>query len=192
MCKTNFGTRQIVFNHLTKTLTYLVIIIALCTFGGTVAHAQKLDESDTRALIHANYLYQFATNCNWPAETKKGKFYIGVLGNADVFNATKEKFGAKPVGNQTIEVVSLTDIPTTQFFHIIFIDKSRKNDLSKATRDLKTKSTLLLTNWDGALGNGAHINFKNVENSVRYEMNENAINDRKITPGVKIIQWKVG
>ena len=191
MCKSNFGTRQIVFKHLTKTLTYLGIIVALCTFGHTAAHAQKLDDSDTRALIHANYLYQFATNCNWPAETKKGKFYIGILGNVDVFNATKEKFGAKPVGNQTIEVVSLTDIPTTQFFHIIFIDKSKKAQLAQANRDLKSKSTLILTNWEGALAAGAHINFKNVDNNVRYEMNENIIADRKITVGVKIVQWKV-
>jgi hypothetical protein len=176
---------------LTKTLTYLAIIVALCTLGRSSARAQKLDDSDTRALIHANYLYQFATNCNWPAETKKGKFYIGVLGNSDVFNATKEKFGAKPVGNQTIEVVALTDIPTTQFFHIILIDKSKKAELAQANRDLKTKSTLILTNWEGALGSGAHINFKNVDNSVRYEMNENIIADRKITVGVKIVQWKV-
>jgi hypothetical protein len=176
---------------LTKTLTYLAIIVALCTLVRTATHAQKLDESDTRALIHANYLYQFATNCNWPAETKKGKFYIGVLGNPDVFNATKEKFGAKPVGNQTIEVVALTDIPTTQFFHIILIDKSKKAELAQANRDLKTKSTLILTNWEGALGSGSHINFKNVDNSVRYEMNENIIADRKITVGVKIVQWKV-
>lgn len=153
--------------------------------------AQKLDESDTRAIIQANFLYQFSTNCNWPAEVKKGKFYIGILGGSSLFTSTKEKFGAKPVGNQSIEVVSLNNIPTAQFVHILFIDKSRKADLAKAIRDLKAKNTLIVTNWEGALASGAHINFKTVDGSLRYEMNEAAIAEKKITPGVKIIQWKV-
>lgn len=164
------------------------ILLTLCA---TRAIGQKLDESDTRAIIKSNFLYQFSTNCNWPQESKKGKFYIGVLGNASVFESMKEKFGAKPVGNQSIEVVSLSEIPTTQLFHIIYIDKSRKVDLAKAVKDLKNKSTLLVTNWDGALSSGAHINFKTVDSSLRYEMDEAAISERKITPGVKIIQWKV-
>ena len=171
---------------------YAICALFLLLIGGYSARAQKLDESDTRALIHANFMYQFATNCNWPAESKKGKFYIGVLGNADVFEAAKEKFGAKPVGSQIIEVVSLTEIPTTQLFHIILVDKSKKTELPKALRELKNKSTLIVTNWEGALSTGAHINFKSLDGSIRYEMNENAILDRKITPGVKIIQWKVG
>ncbi|MFN9801149.1 MAG: hypothetical protein ACK54P_14120, partial [Bacteroidota bacterium] len=37
---------------------------------------QKVDESDPRAMIQANFLYQFAANCNWPAEVRKGKFTI--------------------------------------------------------------------------------------------------------------------
>jgi hypothetical protein len=58
-------------------------------------------------------------------------------------------------------------------------------------KDLKSKSTLLVTNWEGALSTGAHINFKTLDGSLRYEMSETSISDKKITPGVKIIQWKV-
>lgn len=171
------------------------IISCLCLvllLGASIhGQAQKLDESDTRALINANFLYQFANNCNWPPEAKKGKFYIGVLGNTDVFEATKEKFGSKPVGAQIIEVAALTSVPTTQFFQILFIDKSKKNELAKAIKDLKNKNTLIVTNWEGALEQGAMINFKAVNGSIRYEMNTVAIEEKKITPGVKIIQWKV-
>ena len=175
--------------NLNKTL--ILILTWAAAFSAFSAAGQKLDESDTRAIIQANFLYQFSTNCNWPAETKKGKFYIGVIGNTSLFNSTKEKFGSKPVGNQIIEVVALNDVPTTQFFHILFIDKTRKNDLAKAVKDLKSKSTLLVTNWEGALSTGAHINFKTLDGSLRYEMSETSISDKKITPGVKIIQWKV-
>lgn len=171
--------------------TILFLFVFLQFAGTNCARAQKIDESDTRSLIYANFLYQFANNCNWPTEAKKGKFYIGVLGNNDIFEATKEKFGSKPVGSQVIEVVALTSVPTTQFFQILFVDKSRKADLAKALKELKNKNTIIVTNWDDALNQGSMINFKQVNGSIRYEMNVKAIEEKNITPGVKIIQWKV-
>lgn len=171
-------------------LAFCVLICLLLTCRPQ-ASAQKIDESDTRAMVQASFLFQFASNCSWPKELRSGKFYIGILGNPAIFTSAKERYGAKPVGSQVLEFVSLTEIPTTQFFHIVFIDKSHKGDLSKALKELKNKGTLVVTNWEGALGQGAHINFKTVDGSIRYEMNEALIEDKKIIPGVKIVQWKV-
>jgi hypothetical protein len=56
---------------------------------------------------------------------------------------------------------------------------------------MKGKNTLVVTNWEGALGSGAAINFKTVDNSIRYELSEAAFSEKKITPGNKILQWKV-
>jgi hypothetical protein len=50
---------------------------------------------------------------------------------------------------------------------------------------------LVVSNWEGALGSGAAINFKTVDNSIRYELSEAALSEKKITPGNKILQWKV-
>lgn len=168
-----------------------MVLVLLLLGAANNSYGQKIDDTDTRALVHANYIYQFATNCNWPTEVKKGKFYIGVLGSSSVAESLKEKYGSKPAGNQIIEVVALTDIPTTQFFHILFIDKSRKGDLAKATKELKSKHTLIVTNWEGALLSGSQINFINVSGAIRYQMNESSMNERKIQPGIKIIQWKI-
>jgi hypothetical protein len=176
---------------MSKKLSVISLLILLLLLAGKSSHAQKLDESDTRAMVQASFLFQFATNCNWPKEAKTGKFYIGVLGNPSIYQSAKERYGAKPVGSQTLEIVSLTEIPTTQFFHIVFIDKSHKGDLSKAIKELKAKNTLIVTNWEGAIGAGSHINFKSIDGSIRYEMNVAIIEDKKIIPGVKIIQWKV-
>jgi hypothetical protein len=71
--------------------------------------AQQIDEGDSRAMIQANFIYQFAVNSNWPIEMKKGKFLIVVYGNDAVYKHVVEKYGMKPVGAQTIEVQSWTD-----------------------------------------------------------------------------------
>jgi hypothetical protein len=153
--------------------------------------AQQIDEGDSRAMIQANFIYQFAVNSNWPAEMKKGKFLIVVYGNDAVYKHVLEKYGMKPVGAQTIEVVSWIDFTPGQSSHIIFIDKTKKSDLTRITKDLKGKSSLVVTNWDGAIGSGSAINFKTVDNSIRYELSEEALLEKKITPGNKILQWKV-
>ena len=171
-------------------LPYLICIIVL--WISQEATCQKADESDPRAMIQANFLYQFAANNNWPPEARKGKFVIGVVGQPDVYEHLREKYGSKPLGNQVIEVIELSELPPPgTFFHILFIDKTHKSELVKAYRDLKSKPTLLVANWEGAIQSGAQINFKTLDGNIRYQMNVQALEDRRITPGVKILQWKV-
>jgi hypothetical protein len=174
-------------------MRYLFILLSLgiLTIGQRNLSAQKIDENDPRAMIQANFIYQFAANCNWPSELRKGRFTIAVLGQRAVFDHLSEKYGAKPIGNQIIDVVELAELPSTSLPHILFIDKSRKTELTKAVRDFKNKSVLIVTNWEDALQGGSNINFKNVDGNIRYEMNTSSMDDRKIAPGVKILQWKV-
>jgi hypothetical protein len=172
-------------------LIILLLGLTTLTIGPSRLHAQKIDESDPRAMIQANFIYQFAANCNWPSELRKGKFTIAVLGQRAVFDHLSEKYGAKPIGNQTIDVVDLAELSTSSLPHILFIDKSKRNELAKAVRDFKNKSVLIVTNWEGALQGGSNINFKTVDGNIRYEMNTSSMDDKKIAPGVKILQWKV-
>lgn len=172
---------------LKRLIVLTVVWLAGAAFSGFPEQGIRPD--NTVAMIRANYLYQFANNNNWPDATKRGKFYVGILGDSDVFDIMAEKYGTKPIGSQTLDVISYEEIPTSQFVHIIFIDKSKKNELAKCVKELKDKSTLIVTNWDGALSQGAHINFKNIDGTIRFELNRKGMEDKKITPGVKIIQW---
>ena len=176
-------------NSATKMKRILLLFMVLASSHGLFA--QQIDEGDSRAMIQANFIYQFAVNSNWPIEMKKGKFLIVVYGNDAVFKHVVEKYGMKPVGAQTIEVQSWADYKPGVGSHIVFVDKSKRADLAKIMKEVKGKSTLVVTNWEGALGSGAAINFKTVDNSIRYELSEAALSEKKITPGNKILQWKV-
>ena len=160
-------------------------------FSSHCLFAQQIDDGDSRAMIQANFIYQFAVNSNWPVEMKKGKFLIVVYGNDAVYKHVVEKYGMKPVGAQTIEVQSWTDYKPGIGSRIVVVDKLKKADLSKVMKEVKGKSTVVVTDWEGALGSGAAINFKTVDNSIRYELSEAALSEKKITPGNKILQWKV-
>ncbi|HEY8403011.1 MAG TPA: YfiR family protein [Flavobacteriales bacterium] len=170
-----------------RLIVFTVIWLTAAAFLGLPD--QSIPSDNTVAMIRAHYLYQFANNNNWPNDTKKGKFYVGIMGDEDVFNIMAEKYGTKPIGSQTLDVVSCTEISASRYMHIIFIDKSKKHELAKCVKELKDKSTLIVTNWEGALTQGSHINFKNVDGTIRFELNKKGMEEKKITPGVKIIQW---
>ncbi|MCC6600489.1 MAG: YfiR family protein [Crocinitomicaceae bacterium] len=169
-----------------------IFLLSVVFLGyGNILCAQKIEESDTRGMIQANFLYQFAANNNWPVAARSGKFTIGILGNTSVFDQMSEKYAAKPIGTQTIEIVKLTSISDNRFFHILYIDKSKKSELTKAVKEYKTKNTLIVTNWEGAMQAGAQINFKTIDGNIRYELDDASMKEKKITAGVKILQWKV-
>ncbi|MFN8699550.1 MAG: YfiR family protein [Flavobacteriales bacterium] len=170
---------------------FLLLSLGILTIGQRSLSAQKMDECDPRAMIQANFIYQFAANCNWPSELRKGRFTIAILGQREVFDHLSLKYGAKPIGNQTIDVLDLADLPAASLPHILFIDKSKRNELQKAVREFKNKSVLIVTNWEGALQAGSNINFKTTDGNIRYEMNTSSMDDKNIAPGVKILQWKV-
>jgi hypothetical protein len=153
--------------------------------------AQTIPDDNTVAIIRANYLYQFANNSDWPAEQKKGPFVVGVAGNSDVFDIMAAKYSSKPIGSQLLSVISGSEISTAQRVHVLFVDRSRKADITRFVKDFKGKNTLIVTNWEGALSQGAHINFLSIDGSIRFEMNKAGMLESSITPGVKIVQWAI-
>jgi hypothetical protein len=88
-------------------------------------------------------------------------------------------------------VIGANEVATAPHVHVLFVDRSKKAELAKYTHDLRGVSTLIVTNWEGALAQGAHINFLSIDGSIRFEMNKPGMLASSITPGVKILQWAI-
>lgn len=156
------------------------------------AQLQQPGEDDTRAMIKANFIYQFASSNEWPADTKSGRFVIGIYGNSSLYEQLASRYGSKPVGNQVLEIVELKEVTPDRFMHLVYVDKSKKNDLAAIVKMMKGKSTLVVTHFEGALLLGSAINFREVNANIRYELNKKAAEEKRINLGTKILQWAVG
>lgn len=154
-------------------------------------YAQTMAEDNTVALVRANYLYQFAVNNNWPKEARSGKFRVAVIGNLELFEVMAMRYGSKPVGTQAMEIVAQNDFRPDQPYQMVFLDKSRRADLPRVVKAFKGTGTLIITNFDSALKEGAHINFRNIEGNIRFELNKPGMDASGITAGVKILQWAI-
>lgn len=157
----------------------------------TTIRAQSIPDDNTVAMIRSNYLYQFASNSNWPSDWKKGRFTVAVVGNSEVLEIMASKYAGKPIGSQSLNVIGASEMAVTPQVHVLFLDRSRKTELTKYVKELKGKSTLIVTNWEGALAQGAHINFLSIDGSIRFELNKTAMTEAVITPGIKILQWAI-
>lgn len=172
-----------------KKTVVAICFILLGIFPYSEYHAQSLAEDNTVALVRANYLYQFAINNNWPKECKSGKFKVAIVGNLDLFEVMATKYGSKPIGSQSMEIIAQNEFRPDQNYHMIFLDKSRKTDLARIVKAYKGSGTLIITNFDSALKEGSHINFRNLEGNIRFELNKPGMDESGITAGVKILQW---
>ena len=178
-----------VFNSVKYRLSLLLWALLLLSASGSLA--QSIPDDNTVAIIRANYLYQFSNYNDWPAENKKGPFVVGVIGNSDVFDIMVAKYASKPIGSQLLTVISAGEVLTSPHVHVLFVDRSKKSELAKYTKEFRGVSTLIVTNWEGALAQGAHINFLSIDGSIRFEMSKTAMIESAITPGMKILQWAI-
>lgn len=115
---------------------------------------------DTQSSSKALFIFNFATLIDWPEVYRKGDFIIGTLaGTNGVYDQLTVKTSGKSIGSQSIVVkkfASRTDIDKA---HILFVGEDKSDQIGAITAQLKSKSTLIVTEKEGYLNKGAVINF---------------------------------
>jgi Fe-S cluster assembly iron-binding protein IscA len=135
-------------------------LLALILMSATDRTTMQSQIKDTRSVAKAMFIYSFATLIDWPEDYRKGNFIIGVLGTStDVYDELNAKYSGKAIGSQEIVVkkfASRTDIDKA---HILFLASDKSDQITSLATQLKSKSTLIVTEKEGYLSKGAVINF---------------------------------
>ena len=103
--------------------------------------------------------------------------YIGdwVVGNADVYNTLNGWYGGKPKGSKTYVIKRFNSASDVTDCHVIYIDKSKSGDFEAINNKVKGKGTLLITDKNGLGEKGSGINFRTVDNKLKFELNQKAV-----------------
>ena len=121
------------------------------------------------------FIYNFSRLIEWPAEYRTGNFVIGVLGTSEVAVELEAYTKGKKVGVQDIEVIRYKTPQEIANCHILFVPFARTKQVPELIAALKGKSTLIITEKNGALDEGAAINFVMIEDKMKFELKaENA------------------
>lgn len=146
---------------------FLVLPLLLCSAAQQPRDAEK----DTTAILQANYLYNIAKLVEWKDEgMRQGNFIIGVLGGANLYQELIKQYSTRTIGKQPIEVRKLPRSADVERCHILFVGKSELPLLPDIYKRNQGKPTMVVTEYAGALDDGAVVNFVKVDNLLKYEL----------------------
>src|SRR3989337_4559119 len=120
-------------------------------------------------------VYNFTKYVQWPDHATSGEFVIGVVGNTDIYNTLNGWYGGKPRGTKTYIIKKFNSASEVTDCHVLYIDNSKSSEFDNANDKVKGKGTLVITAKNGLGEKGSGINFKTVDNKLKFELNQKAI-----------------
>ena len=152
-----------------------------------------LDESDTRSITKANFLFHFAASNEWPAQCLEGPFRLAIIGNPSLHAILSDKYAMKSIGLQSLEVLGFEDVASLEsapFVHVIYCEETGAK-LQQVADAIANAPVLLISDAADGLQNGALINFVSVNNRIRFEINSEEAAKRDLLIGNRILSWAV-
>ena len=125
--------------------------------------------------VHSMMVYNFTKYVQWPDHAGGGEFIIGVVGSTEVYNTLNGWYGGKPRGTKTYIIKKFNSAADVTECHVLYIDKSKSGEFDNVNDKLKGKGTLIITDKSGLGEQGSSINFKLVDNKLKFELNQKAI-----------------
>ena len=144
-------------------------VAAFLISGSTYAQERSVEE------VYSMMVFNFTKYVQWPDHAGSGEFVIGVVGNADIYNTLNGWYGGKPRGTKTYVIKKFANASEVTDCHVLFIDKSKSGEFEAANNKVKGKGTLVITDKNGLGEKGSGINFKMVDNKLKFELNQKAI-----------------
>lgn len=153
-----------------KTLKALVVAALVLVSGTTFSQ-------DNRPMheVYSMMVFNFIKYVQWPDHDKSGEFVIGVIGNGDMFNTLNTWYGGKAKGTKTYVVKKFNSASEVTDCHVVFIDKTKSGEFENIKSKVSGKGTLVVTDKNGLGEKGSCINFKTVNDKLRFELNQQAI-----------------
>jgi hypothetical protein len=146
-------------------------LLLLPLFVCAAVPQQRDAEKDTTAILQANYLYNIAKLVEWKdASMRNGNFIIGVIGSANLYQELIKQYSTRTIGKQPIEVRKLPRTADVERCHLLFVGQSDLSLLPDIYKNLAKSPTLVVTEYEGALDDGAVVNFVRVNNLLKYEL----------------------
>ncbi len=151
-----------------KTLKALVVVIFLFA-GSAFAQDRPVHE------IYTMMVFNFTKYVQWPDADKPGEFVIGVIGNEEVFKTLSTWYNGKTKGAKTYVIKKFSNAAEVSDCAVVYIDKSKSGEFDAVNNKVKGKGTLVVTDRNGLGSKGSCINFKTVDDKLKFELNQKAI-----------------
>jgi len=151
--------------------TAKVVLAGLVMMVSSAAFSQERPIHE----VYSMMVFNFVKYVQWPANDNSKEFVIGVVGNNEIYNTLNTWYAGKAKGAKTYVIKKFNNASEVTDCQVIFIDKSKSNEFDAVNNKVKGKGTLVVTDRNGLGSKGSCINFKTVDEKLRFELNQQAI-----------------
>lgn len=120
--------------------------------------------------VKAAFLFKFLSFVEWPAQSfarADAPIVIGVLGADDVHSSLQEIVSGRSAQGRPLELRKLKQGERPAGVHVVFVGRAAAAALPKLPAQ---PGLLVVSEADGALEEGAMINFLHLDGRVRFEV----------------------
>jgi hypothetical protein len=146
---------------------HLVAAVVLAAVAAGAPAQQAVYDEDQ---VKAAFLYHFGSYVQWPAAAPDEPITIAVLDEPAVAAQLAEFLPGRRIEGRAVEVVAITTIEEAAGGEILFIGRQHNPRLAQLIAALARQPTLVVTDAADGLENGAMVNFRLVDQRVRFEI----------------------
>ncbi len=159
-------------------VTRILLVAVVCILGSFSITQAQGDRPEHE--LHSMMIYNFLKYIQWPGDLNSGDFTIGVLGDDDVFNTLTKWYGGKVRGDKKFTIKKFNSPDDITDCQLIYVGKSASSKFSSVLSKIENTSTLTVTRKKGLGAQGSCINFRIIDNRLKFELNQSAIEKSKL------------
>lgn len=149
------------------------LCLALCMVL-PVCMAQNLSHgSASEARVKAAFLYKFLNYVEWPVASfarRDSPYVMGILGAGEIEHELTSLSAGRNVNERPVTVKRVRAGDSLNDVHVLFVGKAEKAILPQLLKSLQSAPVLVVTETEGALAQGSMINFRVIDERVRFEV----------------------
>ena len=131
-------------------------------------------------VVKAMFIFNFTKYIDWSTIQTNSEFVISVYGNSEITTYLEKIAIRKNVNEKQIIIKKVKTFNEAIGSQIIFIPQKSLADISELSGKYKLKCGLIISEGDGAIEKGSHINLLNIQGKIRFELNETALKADKV------------
>jgi len=151
--------------------TAKVVLAGLVMMVSSAAFSQERPIHE----VYSMMVFNFVKYVQWPTGDNSKEFVIGVVGNNEIYNTLSTWYGGKPKGTKTYVIKKFNNASEVTDCQVLFIDKTKSGEFDAVNNKVRGKGTLVVTDRAGLGSRGSCINFKTVDEKLRFELNQQAV-----------------
>jgi|SRR6185436_2901730 len=151
----------------------LKAIFCIVIFIGSSSFQVKNEISEPT--IKALFIYNFTKYIEWPVEKNHAHIVIGFYGPSAVIDELKKICANKKVKERDLEIREANDASEAEKCDVFFIPRNESSVFKYLNEQLQGKGVLIVTEEKGMAQKGSSINIIEVDDKIRFELNENSV-----------------